>query len=552
MKRKIISFISALWVVLFASAQVPETFENPVIPGFHPDPSICRVGENYYLVNSSFEWYPGLPIHTSTDLVNWELIGYAIDRPEMLGANFNLWAPTIRYHDGKYYIICTERPGIIFFVTADNPKGPWSEPVYFDVDKKMVSAIDPSLFWDEDGTCWLASNDRNKSGSIKHWVWIQKVDLNPVERNDRLEASFTGDRIYVTDGSGVGPDNFAEGPHIYKRGDYYYLMIAEGGTWANHAVSFLRTKSLEAPVEQWEYHPDNPVLTHRDKSSPIGATGHADMVETQNGEWWSVHLGVRKQDGKHKLGRETFLVPVEWKKYSDGSFWPVYNPQKGNMTLMEDVRPDLIWNADCQQKWPWKDDFYGDRLDLAWNFYKTPASTDWLKTEDGQLRMRLLENTATSSDNFAFIGRRQQHHHFNFETKMEFHPGAENEVAGIMAFITHKNHIRFEVFGEEDQYYSRLVTVDQGKEIVIGEYPLYVKTGEDLFLKLEARGWDFQFYAGDHCHSLKRVGEVIDARLLSSEIAKGFTGSFVGLYGSSSGKKTDQEVVFDFVKYAPY
>jgi xylan 1,4-beta-xylosidase len=173
--------------------EVPETFRNPVIPGFYPDPSVCRVGDTYYVIHSSFEWFPGIPIHKSKDLVNWEPIGYVINRKGMITENLNIWAPAIRYHNGLFYVIFTERPGYIYYVTAEDPAGEWSDPVFFDVDPQTVSAIDPSLFWDDDGTCWLASNDRMRTGTIKHWIWIQQVDLTPVMRNGRLEATFTGE-----------------------------------------------------------------------------------------------------------------------------------------------------------------------------------------------------------------------------------------------------------------------------------------------------------------------------------------------------------------------
>ncbi|WP_372649089.1 glycoside hydrolase family 43 protein [Draconibacterium sp.] len=536
-----------LYLCFWGNAQ-PDSFDNPILSGFYPDPSICRVGDDYYLVNSSFEWWPGIPIWHSRDLVNWEQIGNVIHRKGQICSNPNIWAPTIRYYQGKFYVICTERPGAVFFVTADNPAGPWSDAVYFDISKNEVSPIDPSLFWDDDGTCWLASNDRQKSGTIKHWVWIQKVDLNPVQRNGRMEASFIGERRYITDGSGVGADNYAEGPHLFKVNGLYYLMIAEGGTWDNHAVSFLRTNDLEKPAEEWEYCPFNPVLTHRNKESAISATGHADMVQTQNGEWWMVHLGVRKQDGKHKLGRETFLVPILWKTDSLGRKWPIANPLKGNQTLLNDKRPDLEWSP--FKILPVSDNFENERLGLQYNFYNEPEDFDWYKIENNRLKIKLLPARVSDKGHCAFIARRQTHHNFNVETELIFNPESENEVAGMMAGIKNTNHIRVEISKLGDEAFASLVYVSvNGEKRVIRKR---IPTANSKYsIHLEARGWDFQFYIGIDKGQWLKLGGVQDARIMSSEIAKGFTGSYVGMFASSNGKHSDTWCEFDYFKYEP-
>jgi len=531
---------------VFVKAQ-PEFFENPILSGFYPDPSICRVEDDYYLVNSSFEWWPGIPVWHSRDLVNWEQIGHAIHRKGQICSNPNIWAPTIRYFQGKYFVICTERPGTIFYVTADNPAGPWSDAVYFDIRKNEVSPIDPSLFWDDDGTCWLASNDRKKSGTSKHWVWIQKVDMNPVQRNGRMEASFIGERRYITDGSGVGADNYAEGPHLFKVNGFYYLMIAEGGTWDNHAVSFLRTNDLEKPTEEWEYCPFNPVLTHRDKESAISATGHADMVETQNGEWWMVHLGVRKQDGKHKLGRETFLVPLEWKTDSLGRRWPVANPNKGNQTLMADRRPKLDW-APAEQQGN-IDEFENEELGLQYNFYNEPDDFDWYKIENERLHIKSLAARATDNGHCAFIARRQQHHNFNVETEILFQPETEAEVAGLMAGIKNTNHMRVEISKSGGKAQATLYLMNGENETEVARENIPETT--NYFLRLEARGWDFQFLVGAKKSEWIKLGNKQDARIMSSEIAKGFTGSYVGMYTSSNGIPSNNWCQFVFFMYEP-
>lgn len=548
--NRLIIILSLIAVLTACTTKAPTTYTNPIIPGYHPDPSICRVDDTYYLVNSSFEWFPGLPIHKSKDLVNWELIGYVIERPGQITEKLNLWAPTIRYHDGIFYAICTEIPGIVFYCTATDPAGEWSDAVYFDIDRDSVSPIDPSLYWDENGTCWLAANDRVKSGTSWHWCWIQKVDLTPVKKNNRLEATFIGERNYITMGSQIGNDKFAEGPHIFNYNDMFYMVIAEGGTWGNHAVSFLRTNDLNNPKEKWEYHPNNPVLTHRDKKSAISATGHADLVETQNGEWWSVHLGVRKQEGKHKLGRETFLVPVKWEQDSSGEFWPYYNPDKGNMTLLEDLRPDLPWSP--VKSLPVRDEFDSEKLRLEYNYYGQPADFDWHEIKDGKLVMNILpkETTSRGGANTSLILRRQQHHNFDVSSKMHFTTNAENEVAGIIAHIKGSNQIRLEISKSNNKTYATVYYVN--KQNKSNSEAIEIPEADDVYiLKLEARGWDFQFYAGTNEENLQKIGPVQDAGTLSSEEARGFTGSYVGMFATSKGKPSNNKVLFDWFEYKP-
>lgn len=531
-----------------AASEVPENYRNPILSGFYPDPSICRVEDTFYLVNSSFEWFPGVPVFRSRDLVNWEQIGHAIDRIGML-KELDIWAPTIRHHEGVFYMVTTELPGQVFFVTATDPAGPWSDPVYVEIDTAKVSAIDPSLYWDDDGTCWFAANDRLRTGTIKHWVWIQKIDLRPVERNGRWEATFRGERKYISEGSGVGPDNYAEGPHIFKTMGKYFLLIAEGGTWDNHAMSVLRTDDLDGPVDNWEKNPANPILTHRDKTSPISATGHADFVDTSKGDWWSVHLGVRKRDGKHRLGRETFLVPLEWVPDGKGSYWPAYNPDSGHQTLMVDRRPDLPWTP--VPGVPEREEFDAKQLPLHWNFYNEPKNFDWLSLSDhpGHLRIRLRQEKATDPGNCGFVGRRQQHHNFDVATRFEFTTDKANEVAGLMASIKFSHQMRLELTHREGHRYAILHVVAGKPADPVAELEL---EGEGpVYFALQARDWDYQFLAGTSENDLRAVGGVQDARILSSEIAEGFTGSYVGLYASSQGVESSAYADYDWFAYKP-
>ena len=295
------------------------TFRNPVLAGFHPDPSIVRVDDDYYLVNSSFGWYPGVPIFHSTDLVNWTQLGHVLDRPESLpvqglGISRGVFAPTLRYRDGVFYMITTlVDAGGNFYVTATDPAGPWSDPVWLpDVD-----GIDPSIFFDVDGRAYITNNgppDYDPLYGGHRAIWIQEFDV--------AAGKTVGPRKVIVDG-GVDLESkpvWIEGPHIYRVGDWYYLVAAEGGTGHEHSQVVFRSRDVFGP---WEPGPRNPILTQRDldpsRPFPVTTTGHADLVRTPAGDWWSVFLACRPYENDYyNTGRETFLLPVTW---SDG--WPM-------------------------------------------------------------------------------------------------------------------------------------------------------------------------------------------------------------------------------------
>ncbi len=292
---------------------------NPIIPGYHPDPSVCRVGEDYYLVNSTFEFFPGVPIFHSRNLANWEQIGYVLTRRSQLELegcrnSGGIYAPSIRYHDGMFYMITTNVTWKgNFVVHAERPEGPWSDPCWID-----QNGIDPSLFWDDDGKCYYCSNGRNDG---VRGIWAFEIDP--------MTGAILSDKKMVSAGCG-GPAT--EGPHFYKRNGWYYLMVAEGGTEYQHSEVILRSRSIWGPYEECPY---NPILTHRSrKNHEIQGTGHADLFEDQNGNWWAVFLAYRNFSHAllHNLGRETFLAPVTWT--DDG--WPIIG-EGGHAELLMDV-----------------------------------------------------------------------------------------------------------------------------------------------------------------------------------------------------------------------
>ena len=323
------------------------TVANPILPGCYPDPSICRVGDDFYLVTSTFEYLPGLPLFHSRDLAHWQQIGHVIDREGMLrfdgiGSSGGLYAPTIRYDaiSEMFYVVCTlvdrdmnkdtGAPAGNFIVTAKHPAGPWSDPIWL-----HKAGIDPSLFFDDDGRIWLHGTRLAEPGEWFHQteVWLQQLDRETLQPFGEEYVLWTG---------ALKGAVWAEGPHIYRidpdgeDGDssnaYYYLLAAEAGTEFHHAISISRSQTITGP---YEGNRGNPVLTHRHlgRSYPVMGVGHADLVQGLDGSWWAVMLAMRLYGGYHyNLGRETFLVPVTWE---DG--WPVFAPGEGRVPMQVEV-----------------------------------------------------------------------------------------------------------------------------------------------------------------------------------------------------------------------
>jgi len=530
-----------------SSPDAPANFRNPILAGFYPDPSVCRVGDTYYLVNSSFAWFPGVPIHRSRDLVNWEQIGHVLDRPSQLnlkdnvGVSAGVWAPTLRYHDGQFYLITTaQRAGQNFYVTATDPAGPWSDPHFL----PEAPGIDPTLFFDDDGRVYYVGNfdpKEKQRWKNQHEIWLQQIDL----ATDRL----VGERHVLTAGDHVGFSMYAEGPHLYKINGKYLLLISEGGTWERHAITVFLSDRVTGPYER---HLDNPVLTHRHlgTTADITTTGHADLVQTQNGDWWAVLLGVRPfgPDRHYTLGRETFLVPV---RFEDN--WPVFAPNVGRVRR-EETRPDLPWTP--VPAMPARDEFTADKPGLAWNFLRTPQSTWWsLTARPGWLTLPLRAPKLTETGQPSLIARRVQHHHFTATTRLDFAPAAANEVAGLVVLQNESFHYRLEVGRHEGRRTVILHKVSRERpqpaaplhEEVVGRLPL-PGTGP-VVLRLQADELDLRFLAGPDESRLTPVGGTQDGRLLSTRTAGGFVGAYVGMYASCQGETSANTASFDWFDY---
>jgi len=523
------TFISILVVLLLSLAgcgrQSAHTFSNPIISGFYPDPSICRVGGDYYLVNSTFEYFPGVPIFHSKDLVHWQQIGYCLTRKSQLPldkipSSGGIYAPTLRYHNGTFYMVTTNvSGGGNFYVTAKNPTGPWSEPVWLNDG----GGIDPSLFFDDDGKVYYTRHEGMGDGYIAQ----QCLNL----KTGNLEGPLQN----IWRGTG---DIWPEGPHLYKINDKYYLMIAEGGTRYGHMVTIARSDS---PFGPFEPNPNNPILTHRNrKDHPIQALGHADLVETPSG-WWMVCLGIRPQGGyMHHLGRETFLAPVAWKEG-----WPVVN---GNGTLEEEL-PAPKLKPHIFKEPPARDDFDSNKLALQWNYLRNPYDGDVSLTAcPGYLRLNGSAVTLNDQDSPAFVGRRQTNLACQFLVKLDFTPTAQNEEAGLVVRGNEKNHYDLGLTLKDGKKKAFFRAVLNGKVVQPIHY-IDVPEG-DVIMSVKALPLTYEFF----CQSLNGPAISLGKALtgdLSSEKIGGFTGVYFGMYASGNGQKNTKPADFEYAEYKP-
>jgi alpha-N-arabinofuranosidase len=513
-----------------------KTFLNPILSGCYPDPSICRAGDDYYLVTSTFEYFPGLPIFHSRDLVHWHQIGHVLDRASQLPLDGvrpsgGLYAPTIRFSNGMFYVINTLVDGKTkagnFIVTATSPTGPWSEPFWL----KDAPGIDPSLFFDDDGRVWYVGNRMAAQSQYEGHteIWLQELNLKSMR--------LMGTSQILWDGA-LKKAIWAESPHIYKIDGRYYLMIAEGGTAHDHAVTIARSDKVTGP---YEVNPRNPILTHRHLGLdyPIVGTGHADLIDTPSGEWWLVCLAMRPYGGYYyNLGRETFLVPVRWEEG-----WPIVSPGTGRVEFTYPV-PSLP-----EQSWPTPpvcDDFDSSVLALHWNFLRTlPHEFMSLSGRPGYLRLRLRPQKLSEQTNPSFVGRRQQHIHFTAKTKLDFTPQSENECAGLTLTQNNNFHFLF-IVTRESEPLVRLIKRANGVEEVLAEQP--IGPGE-IFLKVEARKQAYSFYFANRQDEWQILAEDVDGRILSTPVAGGFVGAYIAMYASSNGQPSTNNADFDWFEY---
>jgi xylan 1,4-beta-xylosidase len=501
--------LPALW--FGARCYRPAVIINPVIPGFHPDPSVCQAGDDYWLACSSFEYFPGVPIFHSRDLVTWTPVGNALERTSQLNlaaasSSGGVYAPTLRHHGGRFWLITTnvsDHRGHLI-VTADDPAGPWSDPVIVE----GLRGIDPDIAWDDAGTCWCTYAVHDSTGD-----GIMQAPIDP-DSGAVLETP----RL-LWPGTGLA---HTEAPHLYHVDGSWYLLVAEGGTERGHAVSVARGPAATGPFQG---HPRNPVLSHRSTGSPIQSTGHADLVRAPDGSWRMVLLGIRPRGGfpgYHVLGRETFLTEVTWQ---DG--WPVPAPVSPGDDVTGVVERDEFDGAPLAPQWL----SIRDRPPNAYSISDRPG---WLT----------LRASGGSLDDRSpvFLGRRQQHAACRVRVLCD--PGAGS--GGLAVRLDEHHYYAVEVGGGEVRCLARIGPIAQrvaARALQPGPAMLRIDIdpspptlgGPPDLIRLG-------FEAGDRVETLAEL----DGRYLSTEVAGGFTGRVIGMYA------TDGTLTFDWYEYLPH
>jgi len=518
----ILGLLLLILAALPLKAQQTRGYENPVIKGFHPDPSVCRVGEDFYLVNSSFQYFPGVPLFHSRDLVNWEQIGHVLTRPSQLpldGASTwgGIYAPTIRYNDGTFYMITTNVTGRgNFLVYTTDPRGEWSEPVWLE-----QGGIDPSLFF-EGGKCYMVSNP----GSIC------LCEIDP-----RTGATLAPTRPIWRGTGGKCP----ESPHIYKKDGWYYLMIAEGGTEYGHKVTIARSRDIYGPYTP---NPANPILTHANEigqGSPIQGIGHADFVDAPDGSWWLVCLGFRTYGGDHHLlGRETFLAPVRW----DNNAWPVVNGD-GTLAPWMDV-PTLPQQP--YTKPAVRTTFKSGKLGCEWVYLRNPHEENY-SLKGGKLRLKASTVGLTNwDDSPTMVARRQEDINFAATTALSLKDAQAGDEAGLSVYVYESSH--YDIFVSQQQDGTQAVNVSYrlGSLEHDAAHVALPRGAKKVWLRVEGDKDMYHFSFSTDGKSFSRLGEV-DARYISTETAGGFTGTMLALYAC---KQTEQSAAVGEVELFDY
>lgn len=515
-------------------------FTNPILAGYYPDPSICRAGDDYYIINSSFAYYPGLPIFHSKDLLNWKQIGYAMDRPEQLdldghGVSRGLFAPSITYNNGTFYIVCTkvDRVGN-FVITAKDPKGPWSNPVSL----PQVNGIDPSLFFDEDGKSFIVFNSippDNKPMHDGHRT-IRMFEF------DAKNLKVVGEeKLIVNGGTDMAKKPvWIEGPHIIKKDGWYYLICAEGGTGYNHSEVVFRSKSVDGPYISYE---KNPILTQRhldpNRMNPVTTTGHADFVEDKNGKWWAVFLGCRPYEGDYyNTGRETFMAPVEWK---DG--WPHFNLGGDEVKYSYPINATIDKSSEkFNGNYHFRDEFTNPILNVRYNFLRT-LRENWYSISNGALTIKLRPETCSGKSNPSFIGFHQPHLKGYAAVSMRFSAENENEKAGLLAFQNEKNHY-FLCQSVKDG--KQEIQLYKGEELITSKQ--ISKPDNGIKLKIEAKNDKYAFWYAVKKNKWILLMDNMDGKYLSTKGAGGFVGCMYSMYATSNGKPSENKATYDWLE----
>jgi len=547
MRHLYIIFLFFLFLTHNIQAQTT-TFTNPILKGFYPDPSIVRVGKDYYLINSTFSYFPGIPVMHSKDLKNWKQIGNVIDRPSQLDfmgerMTRGLFAPAISHYKGVFYVTCTDidHDGN-FVVTATNPAGPWSDPVKI----PQVRGIDPSLYFDSttDKAYIIYNSDApdNKPLYSGHRT-IRMYEF------DYKNLKVTGEeKILVNGGVDISTKPvWIEGPHIIQKYGWYYLYAAEGGTSVNHSQVVLRSKDVWGPYVPYE---KNPILTQRDlpedRPDPITSAGHADLIQGPNGQWYAVFLAVRPYVGDYyNTGRETFLAPVEWKDE-----WPIINP---NNKLIPYSFTENIKEVKHKGALPQSGNFdytltFDKKLDPSLLFLRTKDETSFSLSKQKGLTLKLKPETIMEKGNPSFIGKRQQHLFSTTDVSLTFDPTSENEKAGLVIFQDEKHFYFLCRSKVGSQNMIQLFKSSESPTMeLLAQAPV---TSKSLKLKIQSEGDKYSFQYAPKGNKFIVLKSDVESKFLSTKTAGGFIGCIYGMYATSSGQPSNNTASFKFLRYA--
>ena len=490
------------------------TSHNPILRGFYPDPSICRVGDFYYLVNSSFAYFPGIPVFRSRDLCHFEQIGNALTSAEQLplqGCKHTegIYAPTIRYFNNTYYIICTNvSGGGNFVVTALSPEGPWSQPHFLNAE-----GFDPSLYFEEDGRCYYVGTRESKNARYggDNEIWLREFDLESFELKGEEHILWKGAMK-----NAVWP----EGPHIYKKDGYYYLFIAESGTAIHHSVSVARSLSL---FGEYESCPHNPVFTHRHLGPdfPVANVGHGDLVCAPDGRWYMVLLASRRYNNHTYMGRETFLAKVTW---HEG--WPFVNERLGRL---EDEF--TLAFEECPVEKP-VTRLSGEADALPHNFLMLRNPSDFFGFTKEAVRLQLKPEVIADRVSPAYIGLRLESHHSVVRADLTLFSYLSHAEAGLVLLQSNDNHLRFTIIRTDDEYFIQLTQCKTASQRVLKKRKV---SSPVCSLEIAVDGETAAFsYASNG--KRKVLADNVNLSFLSTESAGGFTGITAGIYATSNGK----------------
>jgi alpha-N-arabinofuranosidase len=520
-------------------------FQNPVLPGCHPDPSVCRVGDTYYLVTSSFGYFPGIPVHRSTDLVHWELVGHVLTRPEQaplagLDVNDGVWAATIRHHAGVFYVVATiargRRGASTFVVTATDPAGSWSDPVPLEAD-----GIDPSLFVDDDGRCWFTATRDAPEPAVTGpaELWLRELDLATLR--------LTGPEHVLWHGALRGA--WVEGPHLYLRDGRYWLIAAEGGTERNHAVTAASAPAVTGP---YVTDPRSPLLTHRHlgPGHPVQNVGHADLVDTPDGATWALTLGVRPVDGGHTLGREAFLVPVEWTERG-----PVFAPGTGTVPLVGTTERGAAGDEVATAPAPG----IAETLALAdplpaqgWSSLRGPVD-HLMRPIAGGAGGAALELTPAAeplhgTGTPAFVARRQQHIRFRARCTLQFATTSPGEEAGLAVLLHQQRVATLAVSADADGRPEARLRMRTGDTVATLGAASVPDGSIELVVTGDERAYRFAVVLPGGAGLA--LGEV-PRTAFATETAGGFLGVHLGVYAQAAGAPTGARAVVEHAAYEP-